>query len=143
MEWNSLIFIGESSHDKEMKITRKPSFNDAIQLSLQSPQPTEHSPYQAIPLCNTRKIFIYHNGKNIHITCSQHSLRISVDHGELTEEEVYEVVNSFILKDGERITFLGVFPFCKNRLRKRNKMLISAEEIDPLNDGDEEFAGKT
>ena len=129
MEKNSIIFIGEQKNKQEMEIKSKPSFFDAVQLSTQSPQTTEDTPYQSIPFNKKAIIPILIYNSNIQITYNRqrHSLQIVKEDNELTEKEVFELLNHFAIKEDDKVSFLAVFPNGKSRLRKARETYTLSE----------------
>lgn len=132
MENNSrLIFIGEIINSKEIRITRKPSIYDAFLLSEKSFStfPSSMKPsYQSVPLEEQANISIHINCYHIILSYQHNSLQIAESSKILTEEEVIEVFTNFIVKKGDRITFLGTSPHRKTRPRKKKKERILAVE---------------
>lgn len=129
MENNSIVFIGEQRNKQEMEIKSKPSFFDAVQLSTQSPQTHEDTPYQAIPFNKKKCIPIVIYNSNIQITYhrDRHSLQIVKEDNKLTKKEVFELLNHFAIKEDDKVSFLAVFPNRKSRLKKARKTYIRAE----------------
>jgi len=132
VEKNSIIFIREGTNKQEKEIKSKPSFYDAIQLSTQSPQTCEDTPYQSIPFKKTAIIPIHSFNSDIHITYEQHSLQIFKENNNLTEKEVFEFLTHFAVKEGNKVSFLAFFPNDKNSLRKPRKKhtLAESKEIE-------------
>ncbi|TWD99396.1 hypothetical protein FB550_10731 [Neobacillus bataviensis] len=132
MENNSrLIFIGEIINSQEIRITRKPSIYDAFLLSEKSFStfPSSMNPsYQSVPLVEQANISIHINCYHIILSYQHNSLQIAESSKILTEEEVIEVFTNFIVKKGDRITFLGTSPHRKTRPRKKKKERILAVE---------------
>ncbi|MEH7074303.1 hypothetical protein [Neobacillus drentensis] len=118
MEKNSIIFICEGTDSQEKEIKGKPSFYDAIQLSNQSPQTLEDTPYQSIAFQKTAIIPIHSFNSRIHISYEQHSLKIVTENNDLTESEVFECLTHFAVKEGFQVSFIAVFPKDKNSLEK-------------------------
>lgn len=109
VEKNSIVFIAEQRYKQEIEIKGKPSFYDAVQLSTQSPQTTK-VPYKSIPFNKKATIPIHIFNSNIHITYEPHSLQILKEDNDLTEKEVFEFLNHFAVKEGNRVSILKVFP---------------------------------
>lgn len=126
MEKNSIIFIGKQSSKKEMKINSKPSFFDAVQLSTQSPQPHEDNPYLSIPF-NREMIPVHIFNSKIQLTYEQHSLQIYHENNNLKEKEVIEILTHVAVKEGNKVSFLAVFPNDKTKLTKVKTTRILAE----------------
>ncbi|WP_066070598.1 hypothetical protein [Neobacillus soli] len=120
----SLIFIGERGCNQQLIITKKPSFYDAVTLSNQSPQPTKNTPYRSIPLVSSTNISFRNSDYNIQLTSQ--SIQISESGRELSEEEVFDMLNHLIIKEGDKVTFFGYSPYCKNRPRKKKELLVLA-----------------
>jgi hypothetical protein len=130
VEKHSIIFIGEQKNKQEMEIKSKPSFFDAVQISTQSPQTTEDTPYQSIPFNKKAIIPILIYNSNIQITYNpqRHSLQIvKEEDNELTGKEVFELLNHFAIKEDDKVSFLAVFPNGKSRLKKARKTNILSE----------------
>lgn len=111
-----------------MMITSKPRFYDALLLSNQSPHPTKSNPYQSIPLDHESKVAIHFYDQNIHVSYQQNKLQISATDHELTEEEVFNVINHFAFKQGNTVSFLGIPNPRKSKTRKRKQVRVLAEE---------------
>ena len=125
MEHNSiLMFIGEVVGNREIRITKKISIHDAI-IFLDKSFPTFPSSmdksYQSILLEERADILIHLNHYNILLSYQRNSLQIVETSNFLTEEEVWEVFTSFIVRIGDKLTYLGNFPYSKARCRKRKK----------------------
>ncbi|PGV51420.1 hypothetical protein [Bacillus sp. AFS037270] len=132
MENNSkLMFIGEIINNQEIRITRKPSIYDVFLLSEKSfstfPSSMNLS-YQSVPLEEQANISIHINCYHIILSYQHNSLQIAESSKILTEEEVIEVFTNFIVKKGDRSTYLGTSPYCKKRPRKKKKERILAVE---------------
>lgn len=129
MEKNSIIFIGEQNNKQQVEIKSKPSFFDAVQLSTQSPHTTEDSPYQSIPVTKKAIIPIKVYNSNLQITYNRHrhSLQIVKEDHNLTEKEVFELLNHFAIKEDDKVSFLVVFPNEKNKLRKARQAYTLSE----------------
>lgn len=123
---NSLIFIGEILHQQKWRITGKPSFYDALLLANQSPLPTMSTPYQSILQDNNTNVSIHFCDYNFQLTYQGKSLQILNADRDLTEEEVFNVFNNFVFKDGEKVSILRIFPYGKNRPRKRKRARVLA-----------------
>ncbi|MCM3729626.1 hypothetical protein M3226_29050 [Neobacillus cucumis] len=132
MENNSrLIFIGEIINSQEIRITRKPSIYDAFLLSEKSFStfPSSMNPsYQSVPLEEQANISIHTNCYHIILSYQHNSLQIAASSKKLTEEEVIEVFTNFIVKKGDRFTYLGTSPYRKTRQRVKKKERILAVE---------------
>ncbi|WP_251552295.1 hypothetical protein [Neobacillus muris] len=126
MDWSALVFIGEKTNNGEWRITRTPETNDLALLLFQSPH--EKSTYQFIPLSHNEDPWIYFYNTNIQMTCQNQSLLVFEGDPELTEEQVFELMSSFALKDRNRIAFLRLFPNSKYRPKKRKTARIVSEE---------------
>ncbi|MEH7303728.1 hypothetical protein [Neobacillus drentensis] len=119
-----------------MKINSKPSFFDAVHLSSQSPLTNVDTPYQSIPF-NKRAIIPIHSfNSEIHITCEQHSIQIYNEKNDLTEKEVFEFLTHFAVKEGNKVSFLAVFPNNKDRLKnvKSTRVLAESKKIKEKSD---------
>lgn len=111
---NSLIFIGEMPDEKVMRIKSKPEFYDAVILSKQSPRSIKNAPYQFIPLGGS----IHFCENDVKFTFHQHSLQI-MGNQQLTETDVYNILNHFAVKKGNQISFLVHFPSDKYSEKKQ------------------------
>ena len=125
MEHSSiLMFIGEVIGSREIRITKKVSIHDAIILLEKSfpnfPSSMDES-YQSIPLEELADILIHLNHYHILLSYQQNSLQIVETSNFLTEEEIFEVLTNFIVRIGDKLTYLGTFPYSKARCRKRKK----------------------
>jgi hypothetical protein len=129
VEKHSIIFIGKQRNKQEMEIKSKPSFFDAVQLSTQSPQTTEDIPYQSIPFNKNAIIPILIYNSNIQITYNRdrHALQLVKEDNDLTEKEVFELLNHFAIKEDDKVSFLVVFPNGKNRLKKVRKSFTMSD----------------
>ena len=128
---NRLMFIGEIINNQEIQITRKPSIYDAFLLSEKtfSTFPSSMNPsFQSVPLEEHANISIHINCYHIILSYQHNSLQIAESSKILTEEEVVEVFTNFIMKKGDRITYLGTSPYRKTRPRKKKKERILAVE---------------
>lgn len=121
MEKNSIVFIGEQNNKQQVEIKSKPSFFDAVQLATQSPHTSEDSPYQSIPFYKKAIIPIQIYNSNIQLTYQKHSLQIWKEGHELSEKEVFDLLNHFAIKEDDMVSILVVFPNGKKRLRKREQ----------------------
>jgi hypothetical protein len=117
VEENSIIFIGKQSSRKEMKIYSKPSFYDAVQLSTQSPRTHEDNSYLSIPF-NRKMIPVHILNSKIQLTYEEHSLQIYHENNNLNEKEVIEILTHVAVKEGNKVSFLAVFPNDKTKLTK-------------------------
>ncbi|PGY12590.1 hypothetical protein [Bacillus sp. AFS031507] len=129
MKKNLIIFIGKQNNNQKVEIKSKPSFFDALQLSTQSPHTTGDIPYQSIPFYKKAIIPIQINNSNIQISYHRHhhSLQIVKEDIDLTEKEVFELLNHFAIKEDNKVSFLAVFPNSKRRLKGARKASIRAE----------------
>lgn len=127
MNKKTLVFIGEMSRKEKVRIKRKPGFSDAALLSRQSPQPSKSSPYQTIRLNDEGNNSICFCDNDIQITYNHRSLQIEGNR-KLSEEEVYDAVTNFILKEGNRATVLGTFPKRKQKRDNRKKFREISEQ---------------
>ncbi|MEH7545918.1 MULTISPECIES: hypothetical protein [Bacillaceae] len=132
MENNSkLMFIGEIINSQEIRITKKPSIYDAFLLSEKTfstfPSSMNDS-YQSVPLEEQANISIHIKSYHIILSYEHNSLRIAESSKILTEEEVVQVFSNFIMKKGDRITYLGTSPYRKTRPRKKKKERILVVE---------------
>jgi hypothetical protein len=112
---------------QELRITSKPSFYDALLLSNRSPQPTKDTSFQSIPICKKTIVSIRYRDDDIQLTYHGQSLQIFASNRELSEEEVLEVLHNFVVKEGNRVTYLRIFPNDKFRRRKRKGPRVIAE----------------
>ncbi|PLS08003.1 hypothetical protein [Neobacillus cucumis] len=129
---NSLMFIGDIVSSKEIRITRKPSIYDAFLLSNEPlaafPTPTNES-YQSIPLEEQANISIQMKNYHIVLSYQQNSLQIAETDQILTEEEVLEIFNNFIVRIEDRVTYLETSSYRKMRPRKKkNRRFLTAEK---------------
>jgi hypothetical protein len=113
VEKNSIVFISEQRYKQKMEICSKPTFYDAVQLSIQLPQIRKDLSYQSIPFNKNATIPIHIFNSNIHIIYDQHTLQIYKENNDLTEKEVFEFLNHFAVKEDNRVSFLKVFPAAK------------------------------
>ncbi|WML58492.1 hypothetical protein [Neobacillus sp. PS2-9] len=118
----ALIFIGEQVSNQECWIKSKPSFSDAIVLSTQSSHQTSCVSYQHI-LLDYKSNSIQISDSDIQLTCDRDSLMITQGSKskQLTEEEVFDIINNFAFKKGNKVTFLCTVPYRKSKKRKKNK----------------------
>lgn len=118
----ALIFIGEQVSNQECWIKSKPSFSDAIVLSTQSSHQTSCISYQHILLDYKNNSFQI-SDSDIQLTCDRDSLKITQGSKskQLTEEEVFDIINNFAFKKGNKVTFLRTIPYRKSKKRKKNK----------------------
>ncbi|MEH7439337.1 hypothetical protein V7182_17835 [Neobacillus drentensis] len=118
----ALIFIGEQVSNQECWIKSKPSFSDAIVLSTQSSHQTSCISYQHILLDYKNNSFQI-SDSDIQLTCDRDSLLITQGSKskQLTEEEVFDIINNFAFKKGNKVTFLSIVPYRKSKKRKKNK----------------------
>lgn len=139
---HSLIFIGELEDKQNLRITRKPSFFDAILLSKQLSHPTRIPSYGAIPLDSNANISIHFFDSNIHLIYQEQSLQIFSRHHDLTESEVFNFFNHFAIKEGSTISYLSLFPREKtSRLKKKKVRVLSEEKELAVSEG-REYYGK-
>ncbi|MDR6121054.1 hypothetical protein QFZ87_000651 [Bacillus sp. SLBN-46] len=123
----ALIFIGEQVSNQECWIKSKPSFSDAIVLSTQSSHQTSCVSYQHILLDYKANSFQI-SDSDIQLTCDRDSLMITQGSKskQLTEEEVFDIINNFAFKKGNKVTFLCTIPYRKSKKRKKNKNRVLA-----------------
>ncbi|MFK9091480.1 hypothetical protein [Bacillus salipaludis] len=123
----SIILIGEKIDKKELQLTGKPSFHDAIQLTKQSPTPTKNSPYQSIPLADDKNISFIYDGCSVQVDHDKRVLSIKEGESKLTEKEAYDVLSHFVIKEGKRVSFLAFPPHRNTCPNKREKVRVLAE----------------
>ncbi|GHH98727.1 hypothetical protein [Neobacillus kokaensis] len=124
----SLVFIGEKIREHEWKITRKPEFYDAILLTHQTSQTekAEENRYQSIPLPSAN--FKFNLGDhNIYFTYNNQKIQFEKDREDLSEEEVFDVFNSLLLKEGTRVSYLVQMPKWITIPIKKEKIRVLAE----------------
>ena len=123
----ALIFIGEQVSKQECWIKSKPSFSDAIFLSNQSSHQTTCVSYQHI-LLDYKNISFQISDSDIQLTCDRDSLMITQGSKskQITEEEVFDIINNFAFKKGNKVTFLRTIPYRKSKKRKKNKICALA-----------------
>jgi hypothetical protein len=123
----ALIFIGEQVSNQECWIKSKPSFSDAIVLSTQSSHQTSCVSYQHILLDYKNNSFQI-SDSDIQLTCDRDSLMITQGSKskQLTEEEVFDILNNFAFKKGNKVTFLRTIPYRKSKKRKKNNDRVLA-----------------
>lgn len=124
---SSLILIGKQINDQELQITCKPSFSDAIQLTNQSLTSTKNSPYHCIPLEDDKNISLNYDGCSVHVDLNQRLIRIKEVLSELTNEEAFDLLSNFVIKEGNWVSFLGFPPQRNTCPNKRQKVRIIAE----------------
>lgn len=120
-----IIFIGEKVRKKTCLISSKPSFFDAVRLSNEVYSQTTRTTYQRIPL-DSKNYSIQLSDSDIQLTFDRDSFMIKEGSSKLTEEEVIDIINNFAFKKGNKVTFLRMIPYRKNRKRKKNKRLVLA-----------------
>ncbi|WP_040207095.1 hypothetical protein [Neobacillus jeddahensis] len=117
----SIVLIGKRMGSQEFQFKSKPSFADAVQLSLKSRNQYKNASYQSFPLTEDTKIIFYYRDITIQLTLDQLSwVRIDSE-TPLTEEEVIDVSANFVLKEGSKITYLTMPPSRKKSYKKENK----------------------
>ncbi|MGG3560666.1 hypothetical protein ABES03_03475 [Neobacillus rhizosphaerae] len=123
----ALIFIGEQVSKQECWIKSKPSFSDAVVLSNQTSHQTTCVSYQHILLDYKNNSFQI-SDSDIQLTCDRDSLKITQGSKskQLTEEEVFDIINNFAFKKGNKVTFLRTIPYRKSKKRKKNKDRVLA-----------------
>ncbi|MGG3469524.1 hypothetical protein ABES02_18830 [Neobacillus pocheonensis] len=139
---HSLIFIGEREDKQNLRITRKPSFFDAILLSKQLSHPTRTPSYEAIPLGSNANISIHFFDSNIHLIYKEQSLQIFSRNYDLTESEVFDFFNHFAIKEGSTISYLSLFPRGKTSRLKKKKARVLSEEKELEVSEEREFYGE-
>ncbi len=120
----SFILIGKPTGAKELEITNKPSFYDAIQLSnqsLQRPHLHPNSPYHLIPLEDNTDLSFHYGNANIEVNYDQRSLSFVEVGQKLMEEEVFDVLANFVVKEGNKASYLGIPPYGKDPAKKTKK----------------------
>ncbi|EKN66505.1 hypothetical protein BABA_15387 [Neobacillus bataviensis LMG 21833] len=122
---NSIILIGEKVDNQELQITCKTNSFEEGQLI---PKPTENSPYRSIPLEDDTNISFYFRGCSVRFNLEERSLSVVEVDRELTEDDAFDVLADFAIKEGNRISLLRIPPLRKTRTGKRQKVQIVAEE---------------
>jgi len=124
---SAIILIGKQINNQELQITCKPSFSDAIQLTNHSLTLTKNSPYQCIPLEDDKNITLNYDGCSVHVDLNQRLIRIKEGASKLTEEEAFDLLSNFVIKEGDRVSFLGIPPHRNTCPKKWQKVRIIAE----------------
>ncbi|MDP4163249.1 MAG: hypothetical protein Q8898_09110 [Bacillota bacterium] len=126
---DSLIFIGERPGEKELKITSKPVFFDALQLSKASVLSPTITPYQFITL--GRQNSFYLNDFDIRLNLQSECISlIEADHN-LTPKEALEIFSSFIIQQKNTYSFLAHIPNSKIKARENGTtyVLLESKEL--------------
>ncbi|MED1468980.1 hypothetical protein [Bacillus salipaludis] len=121
---SSLNFIGVRLSNREIMIKSKPGFFDALTLSK---HPSKSSFYQTIPLGDTHSVSIYYYNKRFQFTYQNHSFQLFEGNQQLSEQVVYNILNNFIVKEGNKASYLTSFPEDKIRTAKKKKTRVLAE----------------
>lgn len=128
----SIFFIGEKMRNQEWRITRRPNFYDAVLLTQQSNQTAEeNSSYQSIPLGSANIAFnLYEH--NIYFTYHLQTLQIEIDSTEPSEEDIFDVFNSLLLKEGNMVSYLVLIPKGKTSPvhKKKTRILAEAKKLE-------------
>ncbi|QCJ44805.1 hypothetical protein FAY30_24595 [Bacillus sp. S3] len=124
---NSIIVLGKQVDSRDSPITSKPSFHDALQLTHQSPTSSKDSSYQSFPLEDGTHISLHYSDYTFEASLENRTISISKDGGTLTEEEAYEELSHFIMKEGTKVSFLALPPHRKTRPRKRKNERVLEE----------------
>lgn len=123
-----LIFIGEKIENQQWRIERQATLADAICLS----KPLSHSApdtcYQSIPLTPT-KASICLNDQSIQVMVHPYSLEFHC--GGPFDKEVYNLFNSFFIKNGKKVSYLQLFPHGKASIRRDKNRRVIAEAKQP------------
>jgi hypothetical protein len=114
----ALIFIGEKNSKKECWIKSKPSFFDAVLLSNKSPHHTKSSPYQQISLDYYTELSFQFSDSDVQLKCDGETLQIIEGETQLSEDEVYDLINNFVIKQGSKITILNTHGY-RNNIKRR------------------------
>ncbi|MDR6999306.1 hypothetical protein [Neobacillus niacini] len=121
---SSLNFIGVRINNHEIMIKSKPGFFDALTLSK---HPSKNSFYQTIPLSDTQSVSFYYYNKRFQFTYQNQSFRLFEGNQRLSEHVVYNILNNFIVKEGNKASYLTSFPEDKIRTAKKKKTRVLAE----------------
>ncbi|MBO0961000.1 hypothetical protein J1P26_14965 [Neobacillus sp. MM2021_6] len=122
---SSIILIGKKATNQELQITCKTSSFEEGQLI---PKSTKNSPYRTIPLDDNANISFYFRDCNVEFNLDERSLSIAEGGRLLTEEDAFDVLADFAIKEGSKISFLRIPPLRKKRMGKREKVQVVSEE---------------
>ena len=118
---DSVIFIGERPNEKEIILTGKPVFYDALCVSKQPEAPHNCSPYQYIPLIEEKSFCIHE--KQLELTLQHSSLQLNDEKQNLTASDAMKLFSSFMIKKQNRLLFISEIPNIKIRNTKKNQLL--------------------
>ena len=120
----SIILIGKKVDSLELQITSKTSSFEKGQLI---PKPTENSAYRSIPLEDNTHISLYFRGCSVQFNFEERSFSIIEVDRMLTEEDAFDVLADFAIKEGNTVSFLRIPPLRKKRTTERQKVQVVAE----------------
>ena len=123
---DSVIFIGERPNEKEIILTGKPVFYDALCVSKQPEAPHNCSPYQYIPLMQEKSFCIHE--KQLELTLQHSSLQLNDEKQNLTASDAMKLFSSFMIKKQNRLLFISEIPNIKIEKNRKDQFLEQAEQ---------------
>ena len=123
---NTLFYLGEMPHPREINLSGIPGFSDALHLLMLSPQ---NPPYQMISLNDNLYERFYFQDETVELLIHPKALEL-IDHdGELSKEGAYKIFKHFLIKRQDHILFLANGPNSKiAALRKKQQCHHSQHE---------------
>ncbi|NHM30053.1 hypothetical protein [Neobacillus terrae] len=127
---DSVIFIGERPNEREIKLTGKPVFYDALCVSKQPEAPQNCSPYQYIPLIQEKSFCLHEN--QLEFILHHSSLQLNDEKKNLTANDAMKLFSSFMIKKQNRLLFISENPNIKIRNTKKDHFLqqASSKELE-------------
>ncbi|OIK10627.1 hypothetical protein BIV60_20625 [Bacillus sp. MUM 116] len=126
---SSLNFKGVLLNHHEIIVKSKPRFSDALRILK---HPSKNNFYQTIPLSETQFVAIYYQNRRFQFTYQNQSFLLFEGNQQLSEDAVYNIVNNFIVKEGNKVSYLTNFPEDKIRpaKRKKGRVLAVSKRVD-------------
>lgn len=123
---NTLFYLGEMLHPREINLSGIPGFSDALHLLMLPPQ---SPPYQMISLTDNLHKRFYFQGETVELLIHPKALEL-IDHdSELSKESAYKIFKHFLIKRHNHILFLANGPNSKiAALRKKQQCHHSHQE---------------